>query len=340
MVGLLEAYTVLYASFPPSMPSTDQMLDLRSIRRKPAGDQKGIIMHNAKNLLGPMRPPFLILTPACVILGVGAAIWTARQVSPLDALLVLIGAISAHIAVNVLNEYFDYRSGLDARTQKTPFSGGSGTLQVSPGLARQTLIMGLVSLAITSLVGLYFLLLRGTSLLPLGLLGLVVIFIYTVWLTRNALLCLIAPGLGFGPLMVMGTSFALTGQYTWTAFVASLVPFFLVSDLLLLNQFPDVEADREVGRRHLPIVAGRRASSLVYGAFLLLTYVAIVLGVVSGYLPKFSLLGLLTLVAAVPVAIGVYRHADDVKGLLPFLGANVIINILTPLLVGVGLLVG
>ena len=122
--------------------------------------------------------------------------------------------------------------------------------------------------------------------------------------------------------------------------MASLVPFFLVNDLLLLNQFPDVEADQRAGRRHLPIVVGRQTSSLAYGAFLLLAYVTIVLGVAFAYLPKFSLAGLLTLVIAVPVAVGAYRYANEVKRLTPFLGANVVINILTPLLVATGLFVG
>lgn len=297
-------------------------------------------MSESKYLLGPMRIPFLMLTPACVVLGLGAAVWTAGRVSAFHFALVLIGAISAHISVNVLNEYFDFKSGLDAQTERTPFSGGSGTLQERPGLAKQTLGTGLGSLGITALIGLYFLYVRGLSLLPLGLLGLLVILAYTVWLTRNPLICLIAPGLGFGPLMVMGTSFVLTSEYTWTAFVASLVPFFLVNDLLLLNQFPDVEADQRVGKRHLPIVVGRQTSSLVYGAFLLLAYVTIVLGVAFAYLPKFSLAGLLTVVIAVPVAVGAYRYANDVKRLTPFLGANVVINILTPLLVATGLFVG
>jgi 1,4-dihydroxy-2-naphthoate octaprenyltransferase len=122
--------------------------------------------------------------------------------------------------------------------------------------------------------------------------------------------------------------------------VASLVPFFLVNDLLLLNQFPDVEADQRVGRRHFPIAVGRQTSSLVYGAFLLLAYVTIILGVVFAYLPKFSLAGLLTLVIAAPVAVGAYRHANEIERLTPLLGANVVINILTPVLVAAGLFVG
>ena len=139
--------------------------------------------------------------------------------------------------------------------------------------------------------------------------------------------------------MVMGTDFVLTGSYTWTAFVASLVPTFLVSDLLLLNQFPDVEADESVGRRHFPIVVGRRTSSLIYGAFLLLAYLSIVVGVVLGLLPVASLLGLLTLIIAVPTAMNVYRYAENLEKLVPQMGINVLLTVVTPVLVAIGLLV-
>jgi len=137
----------------------------------------------------------------------------------------------------------------------------------------------------------------------------------------------------------MGTHFALTGQYSWSSFVASLVPFFLVSNLLLLNQFPDVEADRSIGRKHLPIVWGRPGSSLVYGAFLLLTYVSIVAGVLWAHLPPLSLLGLLTAAIGLPLALGARRYAESLAKLMPYLGLNVIVNLATPVLVAVGLLV-
>jgi 1,4-dihydroxy-2-naphthoate octaprenyltransferase len=137
----------------------------------------------------------------------------------------------------------------------------------------------------------------------------------------------------------MGTHFALTGHYSWTAFVASLVPFFLVSDLLLLNQFPDVEADRSVGRRHFPLAISRPASSLLYGAFLALTYLSIIVGVILGTLSTVSLIGLGTIVIAVPLAIGVIRNADDIKQLVPYMGLNVVVNLATPVLVAIGLLV-
>lgn len=290
-----------------------------------------------KALLGPMRLPFLVLTPACVLLGIGAGFYQSGRVDLLQAAIVLIGAVAAHISVNALNEYFDFRSGLDLHTHRTPFSGGSGTLAAQPKTAPRVLATGLVAMAITGVVGLYFVLVRGTALLPLGVAGLLTIAVYTVWLTRYPFLCLIAPGLGFGTFMVMGTSFALTGQYSWTAFVASLVPFFLVNNLLLLNQFPDVEADREIGRNTLPVVIGRRASSWIYITFLLLTYGSIVGGVLANRLPAWALLGLLTVPLAVRAGIGAYRRADDIPNLIPFMVQNVLLNIVTPVLVAVGL---
>ncbi len=290
-------------------------------------------------LLGTARVPFLILTPACVVLGISTAYWTVGQINGWHAVLALLGATTAHISVNALNEYVDFKSELDFHTARTPFSGGSGTLPRNPELARQALALGLLSLLITALIGLVFVWTRGLALLPLGLLGLLIVVVYTPWLARFPLLCLIAPGLGFGPLMVMGTDFVLTGSYSWTAFVASLVPFFLVSDLLLLNQFPDAEPDRHVGRRHYPIVIGRQASSVIYGAFLLLNYLSIVAGVLLNLLPAFSLLGLGTLVVAIPTARSAYVHADDLEKLVPSLGLNVVINIATPVLVAIGLFV-
>ena len=297
-------------------------------------------MSDIKQLLGPMRLPFLILTPVSVFLGLGTAIWSAGQISVLYLVLILIGAVAAHISVNAFNEYLDFKSGLDYKTERTPFSGGSGTLPAYPDLARQALRTALIAFAITCLIGFYFLYVRGLLLLPLGIAGLLIVAAYTSWLTHHPLICLIAPGLGFGPVMVMGTDFVLTGNYSWTAFMASLVPFFLVSDLLLLNQFPDVDADQSVGRRHLPIIIGRRGSSVIYGVFLLLAYLSIIAGVYSTCLPVTTLLGLGTIILAVPASVGAYRYSEDIKKLKPYMGLNVAISVITPALVAIGVLVG
>jgi len=295
-------------------------------------------MTSWKNLLGPMRVPFLLLTPACVLLGVGTAYWQTGHLAAWWHIgLVLVAALAAHISVNALNEYVDFKTGLDLRTQRTPFSGGSGTLPQQPTLAPAALWIGLISLLVLSLIGAYFVALRGWTLAMIGLLGILVIVAYTPLITRLPVLCLIAPGLGFGPLMVIGTHLALGGELSATVVVASLVPFFLVNNLLLLHQFPDVEADRSVGRHHYPILLGRQRSAYIYALFLGLAYLSVVVGVVGGVLPATSLLGLLAAILLPRVIRGVLRHADDLPHLMPYLGLNVILNLITPVLVAVGL---
>jgi len=295
-------------------------------------------MNRLKPWLGLMRADFLYLDVACVLLATGAAIWTHGEINLLYLALAFLGAVFAHVSVNALNEYSDFRSGLDLHSQRTPFSGGSGTLSERPDLAPTALGIAVGSLLLTATIGLYFLIVRGWPILPLGLLGLIVIVVYTNWITRLPLLSLLVTGLGFGLLMVTGTYYVLTGEVTWTSFFASLIPFFLGNCLWLLNQYPDVEIDRTVGRRSLPMLIGKRASSVVYDLFLMGTFGSLILGVWLGYLPLAALLGLLIFPLAAITIVGVYRYAEDLTKLMPYMGYNVLLNIITPILVGVGLL--
>lgn len=297
-------------------------------------------MKTWKPLLGTMRLPFVILAPACVLVGLGSAYLETGHINWLYFVLALIAGVSAHISVNAFNEYFDYKTEVDARTQRTPFSGGSGTLQAHPELAKGALAISWLSLVITGLIGLYFTYVWGWKALPIGIVGLILLYGYTAWMVYHPALCLIAPGLGFGPLMVLSTHFALTGTFSWQALLASLVPFFLVSNLLLLNQFPDVEADRSAGRRHFPILLGRTVSGYIYIAFLVAAYLVIAIGVVVGLLPPFSLLALLTVVFAVQIVRSVLVNSENVPALIPAMGQNVIVNLLTPVLLAIGLFIG
>ena len=297
-------------------------------------------MSTFASIAGASRPNFMVLTPVCVLLGVAVALHDAGHVAWMDALIALAGGALAHAAVNLLNEYDDFRSGLDSITVRTPFSGGSGTLPAHPEAAQATLVAGIASVVGTFLIGVYFAATRGAAIIPLGLAGLAIIVAYTPWITHKPLVCLFAPGAGFGPLMVMGTAFVLTGHYTASAAWASLVPMFLVSNLLLINQFPDVEADRTIGRHHLPISIGRAASARIFVAFLWASYAAVAGGMLLRLLPAWSLLGLAPLPAAAILTRGVLAKAEDVKSLLPMLGLNVALVLGTIALYAIGILVG
>ena len=294
-------------------------------------------MSQPSDLLGPLRVPFLLLPPACVAAGAGAAFWRTGRIDWGTALLVLVGAVCAHASVNALNEYSDFRTGIDARTRRTPFSGGSGTLQRRPELAGYTLGVGLVLALATAVIGGYFALSVGPAILPLGLGGLAAVLLYTPWLNRSPALCLVAPGLGFGICMVMGTDVVLAGGYSWAGFFASLVPFFLVSNLLLLNQFPDVGADRAGGRRHLVITHGLRAGAVVYSICNAGAFLSLAAGVALGCLPSLVLIGLATLPLAALASRGAFGYEEGSPKLVPSLAMNVATTLLTPSLVAVGL---
>ncbi len=295
-------------------------------------------MSAASRILGPMRVPFLALAVVCAALGVATA-WHAGRVDWGYTALALAAAVAAHVSVNAFNEYLDFRSGLDLRTTRTPFSGGSGTLPADPSAAPLALAIAVVSLVVAVVCGLRLVVARGPQLLPLGIAGVAIVLAYTSWLTRSPFACLVAPGLGFGPLMVVGTHIAAAGHYDPAAGVASLVSFFLVDALLLLNQFPDVEADREAGRRHLPIAWGRPRAARVLVALYALAYASLAWGVATGVLPRACLLGFATLPLAALAARDALRHADEPQALLPAMGRNVIVNLATPVLVALGLVV-
>ena len=295
----------------------------------------------------PARLPFLWLTPCCMALGVAGSWWLAQRSgmawSWFDAALACLGALLAHISVNALNEYADFRSGLDAQTIRTPFSGGSGTLPGRPELAGATLGMGLFTLSLCALIGLYFLWTEPgvwRPLLPIGLVGLALVVAYTPWVTRQPWLCLVAPGLGFGPLMMIGVGAVLLHEVAWPLALLSLLPFGLVNNLLLLNQFPDVDADRAVGRNTLPMRLGRsRCWPVMLGQFTL-AYAALMLAIAAGSLPRAAALGLLTLPLALNVVRGARLHADNIAKLLPFMGMNVVVSLLTPVLAAIGIVLG
>jgi 1,4-dihydroxy-2-naphthoate octaprenyltransferase len=210
-------------------------------------------------------------------------------------------------------------------------------LPAQPELARPTLIMALVSLSVVVLIGAWFLFEHGLALLPIGLAGVLLVAFYSTWVVHHPIVCLLAPGLGFGTLMVLGTAWVATGEFTTTAFAASLIPFFLVSNLLLLNQYPDVDADRAVGRNTLPIAIGVGKASYVYLAFVMLGAGSLVAAIGLEWFPPQTAFGLIGFALAVPVFVGALRYGEDIDRLKPYMALNTIITLATPLLVAGGL---
>ncbi|MFX4263266.1 prenyltransferase [Pelotomaculum propionicicum] len=285
------------------------------------------------------RPQFIILSVACVLVGAGSAYWKAGSINLIYLALALVGAMSAHASVNILNDYSDYKSGLDDMTPKTPFSGGSGILPKKLMSPRAALYYGLATLSVTVVIGLFLVYARGWELLLVGIPGVLMIVLYTDYITRSPMLCLLAPGLAFGPCIVLGTYFVLQGYYDITALAVSLIPFFFVSNLLLLNQFPDIEADRKVGRRHLLTLAAPRNNTYIYAVLITGAFLVLIASVYFKLLPLLTLIGLVSLPLAVTTIVGVIKNCENIPSLIPYLGRNVIVILSTLFLVALGLFV-
>ncbi|MDY6815752.1 MAG: prenyltransferase [Pseudomonadota bacterium] len=294
-------------------------------------------MSEAAAVVRAFRPNFLILAPLCAGLGVAVAWKQGSSPALVDTLLVFIGALLAHAAVNLFNEYEDFVSGLDMTTRRTPFSGGSGALPEVPSAAKGVLAAAIGTLGVVTAIGLYFLWQRGLPMLVLGVAGIVLVLTYTRWITRRPILCLLAPGLGFGPVMVLGALVALGGRIDTSALLVALVAQCLVSELLLINQIPDADADRKAGRRHLVITLGRTAAARLVTVLLLGSYAPVLAGVLPGWLPAWSALALSTL----PVSLWISRQLplvlDNPERLNAVLGTNVAVLLSTLALLIAGL---
>jgi len=254
------------------------------------------------------------------------------------AILAFFGLLLCHISVNVLNDYYDYKSGIDLKTRRTPFSGGSGLLPSASLKPEHVFRFGLACFLLAVPIGVYFVLVSGWLLLPLLVIAAICILLYTPLVTKLGWPEW-SPGVGLGALPVLGAYFVQTGEYTIPAIIASIPSGILVHNLLLLNEFPDAEADKTAGRKTLPITMGGKGAGIVYSALTIILYLWIITWVTFGLMPVFCLIALATLPFAVRAIRGALNHRDESK-LMPAMANNVLVVLLTQLLLGIGYILG
>lgn len=276
------------------------------------------------------RLPFISATAVPVLLGIAVAAsdgaftwWTA--------LLTLIGAVFAHLGINVSNDIFDTLSGADeANVTPTQFSGGSRVAVYDLLSIRQLGILSAALFTVAGLIGLLLVWVTGSlTLLWIGVAGVVVGLAYTMPPLKLVYRGLgeIMVFLGFGPIMLLGAYVVQTGRLALEPLVASVPVGILVALILYVNEIPDRAGDAKAGKRTLPVRL--RAATVQSGYLLgaLLAFAVIVGGVVSGVLPWPTLAAL----AAVPMALRIHRgigvHYDSPYTLMAVMGQNVNLNL-------------
>ena len=283
------------------------------------------------------RPHFLILSLTLVPIGTALAYYHG-YFNPLNFALALVGLVLLHVSVNVLNDYFDYKYGIDLQTSRTPFSGGSGFLPAGALNPSAVYRLGVFAFLGGALIGVYFLITVGLILLPIIILGAVFVCLYTSHLVRLKGVAEVSAGLGLGALPVLGAYLVQTGFYSLEVALVSIPSGILTFNLLLLNEFPDVEADRKGGRKHLVVLLGRRAASKLYAALALTVYAWILVCVLLGLTSPFLLLCFATFPLAFKAAKTALKECEELRGLMPALGLNVLVVLITQTLLAVSYL--
>lgn len=300
--------------------------------------------------MAQIRANFLVL--AVFLVGIGLAItWNhmpsvSGNFSYIHAALIMAGVILAHISVNLFNEYSDYKTGIDFNTIRSPFSGGSGMIVTGNTRPRSVLITAISTLAVAFGIGLYFAVIAHWSILVIAVFGGLTIVLYTPLLAR-LMLGEFFSGLTLGTFVVIGTYIAMTATpgmslseiLTSELILISIPPGILTALLLLINEFPDVEADRQGGRKHLVIRFGKKNAAYIYAFGVFMTFGIIIALPFLGMASQWIYLALIPLPLALNASFIAIRHGDDSKKIVTAMGNNVMTVLGTDLLLAIAILI-
>jgi 1,4-dihydroxy-2-naphthoate octaprenyltransferase len=303
-----------------------------------------------KTWMAQVRAPFLILAVFLVVIGLAFSVKyppdPLTSFNWLHAVMLVIGVVLSHVSVNLFNEYSDFKTKIDFNTSRTPFSGGSGMMQSGNTRPENVKTVGIITLLISGAIGIYFAVVSHWMVFVFSVIGAFSVLFYTNFLAKYVLGELFA-GLALGTLVVLGTYVAMTGMPGMSAgglfpkevIWVSIPPGILTSLLLLINEFPDHEADKEGGRRHLVIRFGLKGASYIYTAGMFATFAIIVLVPIIGISSYWIYIALLPLPLGVKAAMTAIRHGDDFGKMVPALGSNVMTVLLTDLLLAVSVFI-
>ena len=240
---------------------------------------------------------FPVFSVGCYYAGIGDSLF-----SPISLTLTTFGILFFHLFSNLYNDYFDVTHGTDEANTEYFNAGMDSTIlqgaQLSGG--SRAVELGLISLKGTkSLANIMFILGLATaagilymSFLNTGstnnayyaaiiaLVGVLVGYFYTakpIRLSSRYGLGELSIFLSFGPLLTLGTGFAIANEtiqlYSNEFYNLLLlgVPIgLLTTNILFINQYPDYASDKKVGKNHLVVLLGKKASRWIYGLNLIL----------------------------------------------------------------------
>jgi 1,4-dihydroxy-2-naphthoate octaprenyltransferase len=271
--------------------------------------------------LRAIRIRFLLASVIAVTNGLAIAYWKYAAIDPLYALLTYIGVVFLHASVDLLNDYWDHKRGIDSATKRTKFSGGTGVLPENLLTPRAVYIAGIIFLVLGASIGAYFVAIRGITIAVILSFAVVAIYFYS---TR-----VVNAGLGElfvaikGAMIVLGTLYVQNAVLEPTALYVGAIVGILSATVLFINSFPDYEADRSKGRRTLVIMLGRKTASVTYPIFIIAAYALIAIGIFLGFTKIYSLISFASIPLAIKSVLQLRKEPESTEKIVPAMASAV-----------------
>jgi len=284
-----------------------------------------------------IRVRFLLASVIAVSVGLSLNWWQNSSIDWFDAVLTFAGVMALHASVDLLNDFWDFKRGIDTKTIRTKMSGGTGVLP--EGLLKPSSVyrVGVVFLIIGSVIGGYFVFIDGVIIAII--LGFAILSIY-FYSTK-----IVDSGLGEffvavkGSMIVIGTFFIQSGQISFESILAGIAVGSLSALVLFIASFPDHDADKSKGRKTLVIVVGKEKAAKLFWVFPFISYVAIIIGVFSNLFPLTSLISFLSIPLMIKSGLGLQKNYDSVESLIPSMSSTLMFGRITGALFVVGFLI-
>lgn len=274
-----------------------------------------------------VRIRFLLASVIAVSAGLTVAYWRTGQVNAFDAILTYVGVIFLHASVDLLNDYWDHRRGIDNVTTRTNFSGGTGVLPENLLTPKDVYRAGLIFLILGAAIGTYFVITKGIAIaLMLGF-AVAAIYFYST--------SVVNAGLGElfvaikGTMIVLGTFYVQTTSIDAAALLSGVIMGLLSATVLFVNAFPDYSADKSSGRRTLVIILGKKKAARILPLFFVAAYSIILVAILVGYANIYALASLLSSPFAYKACVQLQRQDEDLAGMVPAMAATVMYSRLT-----------
>jgi 1,4-dihydroxy-2-naphthoate octaprenyltransferase len=277
-----------------------------------------------------IRVRFLLASVIAVLVGL-ALNWSQNgTIDYFNAILTFAGVLALHASVDLLNDYWDFKRGIDTKTTRTKMSGGTGVLP--EGLLKPTSVYqaGVAFLILGSLIGSYFVITYG--ILIAIILGFAILSIY-FYSTK-----IVDSGLGEffvgvkGSMIVIGAFYIQSGEVNIESILAGIVVGTLSSLVLFIASFPDHDADKSKGRKTLVIAVGKEKASKLFWAFPLIAYSIILFGIYLDLFPILSLICLLSFPLVIKSVFGLQKNYDSIDNLVPFMSSSLQFSRITGIL--------